>query len=613
MSQLGTVNEFVLRFANVNGSGSASANGMIAKALFRMGLPVGPKNIFPSNIQGLPTWFEIRVSEAGYTGRRGGVDLMIAMNAQTLREDVAAIEPGGYLLYDATKPLARELLRDDIQYLALPLTAIAVEHFSNPRQRLLFKNIMYAGALSAFIDIELEVLEALIHEQFAGKKKLIEPNLKALDLGRRFAFDNFECPLPIRAERRDAVGDRILIDGNGAAALGCVYAGATVAAWYPITPSTSLVDAFGSFCERLRRETGEDGAKGARNYAIIQAEDELSAMGVVVGASWNGARAFTATSGPGVSLMQEFLGLCYYAEIPAVLFDIQRVGPSTGMPTRTQQSDLMAAAYASHGDTRHVLLLPSTPNECFEMGALAFDLAERIQTPVLVLSDLDLGMNDWVTEPFAWDDAREPDRGKVLDFEDLDSGAEFFRYLDVDGDAIPYRTYPGTHPSRGAFFTRGSGHDRFGGYTEDGARYQDNLDRLNRKSATAATLVPAPERVLDQGAPVGLLYFGTTAEPMQETLDLLAAARIRVDAMRLRAFPFSDEVFEYIEQHDRVIVIEQNRDAQMRSMLMIEGDVDPARLLSVRHYAGMPVTARFLVDEITKHAQADTVPLQREA
>lgn len=600
MSRVGSVNEFVLRFANVNGTGSASANGLVARSLFRMGLPVGPKNIFPSNIQGLPTWFEIRVSEAGYTGRRGTVDLMVAMNAQTYRDDVDAIVPGGWLLYDASKPLARELRRPDVTALGIPLTEMMVREFANPRQRLLFKNIGYVGALSALLDIETAVIEQLIHEQFRGKEKLIAPNLKALHMGRDAALERFDCPLPIRAQRRDAVGERILIDGNSAAALGCVYGGATVAAWYPITPSTSLVDAFGDYCQDLRR----DAASGRNRYGIVQAEDELAAIGVVIGAAWNGARAFTATSGPGISLMQEFLGLAYYAEIPAVVFDIQRVGPSTGMPTRTQQADLLVSAYASHGDTKHVLLFPATPRECFEFGAISFDLADRLQTPVLVLSDLDLGMNDTLSEPFSWDDTRTWDRGKVRTHDELEAGIEFFRYLDVDGDAIPYRSYPGTHPTRGAFFTRGSGHDRFGAYTEDGARYQDNLDRLRRKFDTAAMLVPDAVAEADVGASVGVLYIGTTAEPMREALDGLAARGVALDALRVRAFPFTDTVRRFIDTHDTVYVVDQNRDGQLRTLLINELEIAPEKLVSVRHYHGMPVTAAFLIDALGGHEQA---------
>jgi len=598
MSRLARVNEFVLRFANVNGTGSASANGLVARALFRMGLPVGPKNIFPSNIQGLPTWFEIRVSEAGYTGRRGSVDLMVAMNGQTFAEDVRSVEPGGYLLYDSSKPLAPELHRPDINFLDVPLTELVTREFANPRQRLLFKNIAYVGVLSALLSIEPEVIEQLLREQFQGKEKLIPPNMKAFEMGRAAALERFSCPLPMHAQRRDAIGDRILMDGNSAAGLGCVYAGATVAAWYPITPSTSLVDAFGAYCEDYR--VNPDGSK---RYAILQAEDELAAIGMVVGAAWNGARSFTATSGPGISLMTEFLGLAYYAEIPVVLFDIQRCGPSTGMPTRTQQSDLLSSAYASHGDTKHVLLFPASPRECFEMAAQAFDLAERLQTPVLVMSDLDLGMNDWLSEPLTWDDAYRPDRGKVVTREQLDEGLQFYRYLDVDGDAIPYRTLPGTHPSKGAFFTRGSGHDRFGGYTEDGAKYQDNVDRLRRKFDTAATLVPDAIIERDAGSSAGIVYFGTSAEPMPEALDALAAQGLDVDALRLRAFPFSKRVYDFIAAHDTVFVVDQNRDGQLRAMLLIEGNLDPARLVSVLSYDGMPVTADLLVHSISAHLE----------
>lgn len=596
MSRLAKVNEFVLRFANVNGTGSASANGLVARALFRMGLPVGPKNIFPSNIQGLPTWFEIRVSEAGHTGRRGTVDLMVAMNGQTFAEDVRSVESGGYLLYDSSKPLAPELRRPDINFLGVPLTEMVTRQFANPRQRLLFKNIAYVGVLSALLSIEPEVVEQLLREQFQGKEKLIPPNMQAFELGRAAALERFACPLPMHAQRRDAVGDRILMDGNSAAGLGCVYAGATVAAWYPITPSTSLVDAFSAYCEDYRLNPD-----GSKRYAILQAEDELAAIGMVVGAAWNGARSFTATSGPGVSLMTEFLGLAYYAEIPVVLFDIQRCGPSTGMPTRTQQSDLLSSAYASHGDTKHVLLFPASPKECFDMAVQAFDLAERLQTPVLVMSDLDLGMNDWLSEPLAWDDAYRPDRGKVVTREQLEDGFQFYRYLDVDGDAIPYRSLPGTHPSKGAFFTRGSGHDRLGAYTEDGAKYQDNVDRLRRKFDTAATLVPDAVTLRDGGNSAGVLYIGTTAEVMPEALDALAAQGIELDALRLRAFPFTERVYDFIAAHDPVFVVDQNRDGQLRAMLLIEGNLDPARLVSVLSYDGMPVTADLLVHSISAH------------
>ncbi|MGH8127255.1 MAG: 2-oxoacid:acceptor oxidoreductase subunit alpha [Gammaproteobacteria bacterium] len=597
---VGHLNEFVIRCANVNGTGSASANNLLAKAFYRMGLPIAAKNMFPSNIQGLPTWFEIRVSEAGHTGRRGSVDLVVAMNPQSFKEDVASVCSGGYLLYDSTKPLNPSILRSDIHFLGLPFIEM-VQQYTDQRKRLLFKNICYVGALAALLDIELDVLKQLLGEQFKGKEKLVAPNIEALEAGRKAALSAFDCPLSIRAERRDAVGNKVLVTGNDAAALGCVYAGATVAAWYPITPSTSLAEAFGNYCERLRVD--ED--SGRNKFAVVQVEDELAAIGVVIGATWNGARAFTATSGPGVSLMGEFIGLAYYAEIPVVLFDIQRAGPSTGMPTRTQQCDILAAAYASHGDTKHVLLFPSTPTECFEFAAVAFDLAERLQTPVIVMSDLDLGMNTWLTEPFAWDEAYVPDRGKLLDHDALESGTSFYRYLDVDGDAIPYRTLPGTHPSRGAYFTRGSGHDKYGRYTEDSEKYQDNLDRLRRKFDTAAKLVPKPLIEAVPGNDAAVLYFGTTAEPMREALEGLEARGVALDAMRLLAFPFGEEVHRFIEAHDTVFVIEQNRDAQLRTLLLAEGGFAPEKLVPVLHYGGLPVTADFLIETVLTHLAPD--------
>ncbi len=590
---VGRLNEFVIRCANVNGTGSASANTLLARSFYRMGLPIAAKNMFPSNIQGLPTWYEIRVSEAGHTGRRGSVDLVVAMNPQSFRDDVASVASGGYLLYDSTRPLDPALRREDITFLGLPFIEMVQQH-TDQRKRLLFKNVCYVGALSALLDIEFDVLTGLLDHQFKGKEKLIAPNVEALTAGREAALAAFDCPLPIRVERRDVVGDRILITGNEACALGCVYGGATVAAWYPITPSTSLAEAFGHYCEALRI----DPANGRRNFAIVQAEDELSAIGVVIGAAWNGARTFTATSGPGISLMSEFLGLAYYAEIPAVLFDIQRAGPSTGMPTRTQQADLLSAAYASHGDTKHVLLFPSSPDECFELAVEAFDLADRLQTPVFVMSDLDLGMNTWLSRPFKWDDTRRLDRGKVLDHDALEAGKTFYRYVDVDGDGIPYRTYPGTHPSRGAYFTRGSGHDKYGRYTEDSEKYQENLDRLRRKFDTAAKLVPKPVMEAEPYTDIGVLYFGTTTEPMREALEGLADRGVALDAMRLRAFPFSEEVYRFIDTHQTVFVVEQNRDAQLRTMLLNEGNIDPAKLVPVLHYGGLPLTAEFLIDSV---------------
>ncbi len=593
------VNDFVVKFANVNGSGSASANGLFAKAILRMGVPVSARNIFPSNIQGLPTWYEVRVTEAGWRGRRGGVDLMVAMNPQTWEKDVAEVDTGGYLFYDSTRPMPSSRFRDAITVLGMPLTAICNAQYTDVRQRQLFKNIIYLGALSALLDIEVAEIEKLFAEQYKGKEALLESNRKALALGSAYALGNFACPLPMQVRRADAVGDRVFIDGNNAAALGCVYGGATVCAWYPITPSSSLAESFAKHCRRLR----VDKATGRHKYAIVQAEDELSSIGMVIGAAWNGARAFTATSGPGISLMQEFIGLAYFAEIPAVLFDIQRGSPSTGMPTRTQQADITLCAYASHGDTKHVLLFPEDPTECFTMAAAALDLADRLQTPIFVLSDLDIGMQEWLTDPLAWDDARRLDRGKVMSGDALEAGKEFGRYLDVDGDGIPFRTYPGTHPTRGSFFTRGTTKDRYARYTEEGPAYIDNMQRLLRKFETAKALVPAP--VIEKApspASAGVIWYGSTGAAMAESLAALADDGIHLDRMRLRAFPFADSVEDFIAAHDHVFVVEQNRDAQLKMLLVNECGVDPAKLISVLHYDGTPVTARFVTGEIAEKA-----------
>jgi len=590
MKAIQAVNDFVIRFANVNGTGSASANNLFAKAVFRMGIPVSPKNIFPSNIQGLPTWYEVRVSEKGYLGSRGGVDFMVAINPQSMAEDVASLEPGGYFFYDNTKPLDLRYHRSDINYIGIPLTDICRREYTDPRQRQLFKNVIYVGALSALLDLEFNVLKELIGEQFKGKEKLVAPNIHALELGYQYASENFKCPLGIRLERRDNVGDRILMEGNAAVGLGAVYGGATVAAWYPITPSTSVVEAFDKYANRLRIDPGS----GDKKFAIAQAEDELAAMGMVVGAAWNGARAFTATSGPGVSLMSEFLGLAYFAEVPVVLVDVQRAGPSTGMPTRTQQSDLFAAAYASHGDTKHVLLFPSTPKECFDMGAQSFELADQLQTPIILMTDLDLGMNDNMSEPLEWDDSKAYDRGKVFNAEQLESMKERFgRYLDIDDDGICYRTYPGTHPEKGAFFTRGTSRDEYAIYTESGDVYVRNMERLLKKFETAKNYVPAPEFFpAKEATRDGVIFFGTSTASSLEALDQLAEEGVHIDGMRVRAFPFNREVEDFVEQHDRVFVVEQNRDGQLRKMLIIECDIDPKKLPSVRYYGGMPITAR---------------------
>lgn len=591
---MSSINDFVVRFANVNGTGSASANYLFAKSVFRMGIPVSPKNIFPSNIQGLPTWYEVRVSEKGYLGRREGIDVMVSVNPQSMAQDIRSVRPGGYFVYDSTKPLHEELLRDDITFLGIPLMETCNREYTDPRQRLLFKNVMYVGALSALLNIEFSVLEQLISEQFAGKEKLIAPNLKALQLGIDYVHEHFSYPLPFHLERRDLVGDAILTTGNSACGLGAVYGGATVVAWYPITPSTSVAEAFGDYADELRIDE-----HGQRNFAIVQAEDELAAIGMVIGAGWNGARSFTATSGPGVSLMNEFLGLAYFAEIPAVLIDVQRTGPSTGMPTRTQQSDIMISAYASHGDTKHVLLFPSSPKECFDMTADSFDLAERLQTPIIILSDLDLGMNDHMSEPFTWDDSRHYDRGKVLSAKDLEDLGRFGRYLDSDNDGIPFRTIPGVHPLKGAYVTRGSSKDEYAAYTEDSAAYQRNMERLAHKFHTAQTLVHEPEFYqTNDTSKVGMIFFGTSTQSAIEARDLLRDKGVNVDAMRIRSFPFNEQVRHFIDKHETVYVIEQNRDAQMRSLLSIELNIDPLRFVSILNYDGLPITADFIVNSI---------------
>jgi 2-oxoglutarate ferredoxin oxidoreductase subunit alpha len=606
---ISSVNDFVVRFANVNGSGSASANELFARSVLRMGIPAAPRNIFPSNIQGLPTWYEVRISEAGHLGARGGTDLMVAMNPQTWDKDVTSIEPGGYLLYDCTKPLPTTKFRDDISVIGAPLTAICNREYTDPRQRQLFKNIIYVGVLSALLDMDVSAMEQLISEQFKGKEKLFDANKHALHLGRDWALMNIQCPIGLRLKRSDKVGDRIFIEGNSAAALGAVYGGATVCAWYPITPSSSLADAFTSHCKRLR----VDPETKQNKFAIVQGEDELASIGIVIGAAWNGARAFTATSGPGISLMQEFLGLAYFAEIPAVLFDVQRAGPSTGMPTRTQQCDILSCAYASHGDTKHVLLFPEDPAEAFEFGAQAFDLADRLQTPIFVMLDLDIGMNHRLCRPLKWDDARKYDRGKVMTAADLDAGKEFGRYLDVDGDGIPYRTYPGTHPTKGAYFTRGTSRDRYARYTEEGAPYADNMQRLLRKFETAKNLVPRPVRKhAEKPSKYGVIYYGSTSPAMNEAIGMIEAKGRPLDMMRVRAFPFHQDVVDFIADHDSVFVVEQNRDAQLRSLIVNECGIDPVRLIPILHYDGTPITARFIAREIVDDLEALKVtPLRK--
>ncbi|TKB24448.1 2-oxoacid:acceptor oxidoreductase subunit alpha [Desulfopila sp. IMCC35006] len=596
MNKIESINDFVVRFANVNGSGSASANNLFAQAIFRLGIPVSPKNIFPSNIQGLPTWYEVRVNEHGYLGRRGGVDMSIAVNGQTLYNDYLEVLPGGYFIYDSTKELSEEFSRNDLTTIGIPLTRLCNDEFQNPKLRQLLRNIIYVGSLAYLLDMDFSVLTDSIKKQFQKKPKLAEPNIKALELGYDYAKEHHQGACKLSVRKSNKLVDEILMDGNSAIGLGAVYAGATVTGWYPITPSTSVIEAFERYAGKFRTEPDT----GRHKVAIIQAEDELAALGIVIGASWNGARAFTATSGPGISLMSEFLGLAYFAEIPVVLVDVQRTGPSTGMPTRTQQSDLLSCAYASHGDTKNVLLFPCDPKECFDMGADAFDLAERLQTPIIIMSDLDLGMNDHVSAPLHWDDNRKYDRGKVLSAEDLDNLKERWgRYLDVDGDGICYRTYPGTHPTKGAYFTRGTSHNEYSAYTEYSPIYRAGMERLLVKWETARTMVPKPHiKIRDPKATVGVIFFGTTTHAAYEAISRSSKKGLKINSLRVRAFPFHDEVVDFIDRHETIFVIEQNRDAQLRTMLMAENGVSPQKMQSILYFEGMPVTADFITENI---------------
>lgn len=606
------VNEFVVRFANTNGTGSASANNMFAKAILRMGIPVSAKNIFPSNIQGMPTWYEVRISQKNYLGRRGDkAEMVVAMNAQSLQDDINTVKTDGYILYDSSRALSDSQIRTDINYLGMPISNICLKEYRDPRQRQLFKNVIYVGALAALLSMDFTLLKALVRDQFKGKEKLITPNIYALELGYQYANKHFLCPLSIKVESRDLIDSRILVDGNTAIGLGAVYGGATVVGWYPITPSTSVIEKFASYCQRLRI----DPASGKKNYAIVQVEDELAAIGVAIGAGWNGARAFTATSGPGVSLMTEFLGLAYFTEIPMVLVNVQRAGPSTGMPTRTQQSDILACAYASHGDTKQILLFPESPSECFDYSAQAFDIAEQLQTPVIIMSDLDLGMNDHLSAEFSWQDDKRYDKGKVLSAEQLDEVAVFGRYLDVDDDGICYRTLPGTHPDKGAFFNRGTSRNHFAGYTEKSSDYVDNMERLSKKFNSAIHFLPEPE--IQQGknkAPIGLIFFGTSSHPIGEAIDQLQEQGLTTDTLRIKAFPFHHQIEQFIDEHSndnkQVFVIEQNRDAQMKSLLVNELQIDPNKLTSILNFDGLPITSDFIVQMVL--ARLETPQLNKK-
>jgi len=596
MNRIERINDFVIRFCNVNGSGSASANNLFAKAIFRLGVPVSPKNIFPSNIQGLPTWYEVRVNEDGFLGRRGGIDITVAVNSQTLFGDYMDVLPGGYFIYDSTKPLPEEFQRKDISVIGIPLTRLCNEAFSNPKLRQLLKNIIYVGVLSSLLDLDFSVLTDAIKKQFKKKPKLAEPNIQALEIGFSYARDHYPGTCGLSVRKSDKLTDEIMMDGNSAFGLGAVYAGATVTGWYPITPSTSVIEAFEKYANlyRIEEETGR------KKVAIIQAEDELAAIGIVIGASWNGARSFTATSGPGISLMAELLGLAYFAEIPVVLIDVQRTGPSTGMPTRTQQSDLLACGYASHGDTKNILLFPCDPKECFEMGADAFDLAERLQTPVIVMSDLDLGMNDHISAPMQWDDERKYDRGKVLSTDDLEHLKEKWgRYLDVDGDGICYRTIPGSHPTKGAYFTRGTSHNQYAAYTEESSEYEANMKRLLVKWQTARTILPKPRiKIRDPEHNIGLIFYGTSTHAAYESISRFSANGLKINSIRIRAFPFQDEVIDFINNHKTVFIIEQNRDGQLRTMLINECSINPAKLQPILNIDGLPVAADFITRAI---------------
>ena len=599
-----TVNDFTIRVATVNGSGSQSSNLVLTNAIFRMGVPVAPKNVFPSNIEGLPTWFDVRVTSKGYRCRTRDVDVLVALNGATWQQDVAGVKPGGAVVHEATYPLTNETQRDDLTYYGVPFVALAKEHFGDKGDlRKYLMNMIYVGALAHLLEIPTETVEEGLRAQFRSKASAVEGNMQAVMVGYDYARDNLEKRDKYVLERMSGKTDGYLfMEGNRAAALGCVMGGCTVAAWYPITPSSSLCEYFIQYCDkyRLDPETKE------RNVAIVQAEDELAAAGMVFGAGWAGARAMTSTSGPGISLMAEYAGYGYYAEIPGVIFDVQRAGPSTGLPTRTMQGDVAFAYTLSHGDTKHIVLLPATVREAYELAMEAFDLADRFQTPVFVLSDLDLGMNSWMTKPLPY--PKKPfDRGKVLAAEDLSSMKSWGRYRDVDKDGIPYRTLPGTqHPNAG-FFTRGTGHDEEARYSEQPDVWQRGLDRLLRKLETARTSVPAPA-VDDKNHPVAILAYGTTHHAVVEARDKLKDAGLEVDYMRVRALPLSPEVATFVKRHERVYVVEQNRDGQLYAILRTELPTHLiGKLESICHYNGVPIDAHVIVDPVLEAERTPAV------
>jgi 2-oxoglutarate ferredoxin oxidoreductase subunit alpha len=586
------VNECSIQIATVNGSGSQTANNTLLRAIFQMGVPVSGKNLFPSNIAGLPTWFTIRANKHGYVARRKEIDVLVCMNSDTAVEDVKGVPAGAAIVYEET--LALDKHRTDVVFYPVPFQKLVKEVCPDAKLRKLVVNMLYVGALVHLLDIELAEVEKALQKAFGKKPKALELNRTAVERGLSWTRDNLVKRDPFRVARLDKTAGKILVDGNSAAAIGCVFAGVTVVTWYPITPSSSLCETVIDYA----REHRVDPATGKATFAIVQAEDELASIGMVIGAGWAGARAMTATAGPGISLMNEFIGLGYYAEVPAVLFDVQRTGPSTGLPTRTMQGDVLKAAYASHGDCRHPCLYPSDMRECYEFAMEAFDVAEALQTPVFVMSDLDLGMNLWMSDPFPYP-TKPLRRGKVLDEAGVLAMKDWGRYKDVDGDGVPYRTLPGTPgEGKGAFFSRGSGHDEHGRYTESGAAYVRNMDRLTRKLETAKGLLPAP--VVDgSGSPVGLLAFGTTHWAIVESRDQMQAERgLAADYLRLRAFPFHDDVQRFLASHERVYVVEQNRDAQMCGMLRMAYPELAARLRSVLSYSGLPIDARTVTDAI---------------
>ncbi len=587
------VNDLSIQIATVNGSGSQTANTVLLRAILQMGIPVSGKNLFPSNIAGLPTWFTIRASKQGYIARRKEIDILVAMNPETAEEDVRSLAPGSGVVYDERLNLKR--LRDDVVFYPVPFDQLVAPVCPDARLRKLVRNMIYDGVLAKLLGIEMEEIQTALQKQFRKKVKAAQLNFNAARAGYEFAEKNLEKADRVALQRMDATRGKILIDGNSAAALGAMFAGVTVVTWYPITPSSSLCETLIEYMKRYRIDL----ETGKATFAIVQAEDELAAIGMVLGAAWAGARAMTSTSGPGISLMSEFVGLGYYAEVPAVIFDIQRVGPSTGLPTRTSQGDVLSNAFLSHGDTKHPLLFPCSVEECFSMALEAFDLAEGLQTPVFVMCDLDLGMNNWMADPFPYPE-KAIARGKVLSVEDVKRLGHFERYRDVDGDAVGYRTLPGTnHPAAG-YFTRGSGHNEKAKYSERPEDYVNNMDRLSRKFETARRRVPGPVIQADGSADIGIIAYGTSHWAVEEARDQLKEDhKLSADYCRLRAFPFSDEVRDFVAGHQRVYVIDQNRDAQMYDLLKLEFDVENIKKLrSVRHYNGLPIDARSITDSV---------------